>query len=67
MSGIACPSCDHTDHRVFDSRPDVQMGVGVIKRRRACKKCQHRFSTFELDADKVADLVEAALREWGDE
>lgn len=38
-----CPSCDHSDSRVIDSR-DVNDG---IRRRRQCLNCDFRFTTYE--------------------
>lgn len=42
-SGIACPQCQGNDTSVRDSRPSGTM----IRRRRLCMACGHRFSTFE--------------------
>lgn len=64
---LACPECGSADHRVYDSRPDTAFGVGIIRRRRACKGCKHRFTAFEIREDQIADVVEKALTEWGEE
>lgn len=42
---MRCPYCGANDDKVLDSRetPDG----AAIKRRRECKKCQRRFTTFE--------------------
>lgn len=45
-----CPFCHSTAHKVVDKR-SVQ-GVGEIRRRRECLKCQKRFTTYE----KIAAL-----------
>lgn len=42
---MKCPACSSEDIKVIDSR-DVEGGAG-IRRRRECKKCEHRFSTYE--------------------
>lgn len=38
-----CPSCGFDDSKVIDSRPDDTS----IRRRRECKNCHHRFTTYE--------------------
>lgn len=48
-----CPVCGHTDTRVVDSRL-TRGGMG-IRRRRACPKCQYRFSTIETS--EILDLT----------
>lgn len=40
----ACPKCK-ADSSVIDSRPTEQH----IRRRRRCDKCQHRWTTVEVD------------------
>ncbi|MEM8926295.1 MAG: transcriptional regulator NrdR [Actinomycetota bacterium] len=42
---MRCPACDNDGTRVVDSRA-VEEGA-VIRRRRACESCTHRFTTFE--------------------
>jgi hypothetical protein len=42
-TGIRCPKCQGDEHSVRDSRPSGDM----IRRRRLCASCGHRFSTFE--------------------
>ena len=42
---MRCPRCGSDDDRVVDSRP---AGAGdAIRRRRECRDCRHRFTTFE--------------------
>jgi len=50
---MRCPKCAHLDDKVIDSR-EVRNG-DVIRRRRACLKCGHRFTTYE-------EVVKATLR-----
>ena len=40
-----CPFCNHTDHKVVDSR-GAHDGK-AIRRRRECLQCQRRFTTYE--------------------
>jgi transcriptional repressor NrdR len=50
---MRCPKCGHLDDKVIDSR-SVRNG-DVIRRRRSCLKCGHRFTTYE-------EVVKATLR-----
>lgn len=42
---MRCPRCGADDDRVVDSRPAGD--GGAIRRRRECRSCGHRFTTFE--------------------
>ncbi|MEZ0297560.1 MAG: transcriptional regulator NrdR [Candidatus Methylacidiphilales bacterium] len=42
---MKCPKCTHLEDKVIDSRP-CKDGA-VIRRRRECLKCTHRFTTYE--------------------
>jgi len=42
---MLCPSCNHFETKVIDSRESSD--GKVIRRRRECLKCQKRFSTYE--------------------
>ncbi len=42
---MRCPKCSHPDDKVIDSR-GIRNG-GVIRRRRVCLECGHRFTTYE--------------------
>ncbi|MDD2239387.1 MAG: transcriptional regulator NrdR [Kiritimatiellae bacterium] len=42
---MRCPKCAHSDDKVVDSRA-IRNGA-VIRRRRVCTHCGHRFSTYE--------------------
>jgi transcriptional repressor NrdR len=50
---MRCPKCGHLEDRVIDSRA-ARNGC-VIRRRRMCLKCGHRFTTYE-------EIVKARLR-----
>ena len=41
---MKCPKCDFPKSEVIDSRPTDN---GGIRRRRECKSCKHRFTTYE--------------------
>jgi transcriptional repressor NrdR len=42
---MRCPSCDHSEDRVVDSR--TSRGGRATRRRRECLGCGHRFTTYE--------------------
>ncbi len=42
---MRCPTCEHDDDRVIDSRP-AEDGQ-AIRRRRVCANCDTRFTTYE--------------------
>ena len=42
---MRCPRCGHNDTRVVDSR--LIRDGNTIRRRRACEKCEGRFTTYE--------------------
>lgn len=48
-----CPSCQHPDTRVVDSRE----AVDSIRRRRECQGCGFRFTTFERVEFRLPDVV----------
>jgi len=52
---VRCPACGEDDDRVVDSRPSVD--GEVIRRRRECRGCKQRFTTFER-----LELPELAVR-----
>lgn len=43
---MRCPTCDHVEDRVVDSR--LSRGGRAIRRRRECVACGQRFTTYEL-------------------
>ena len=57
--GIECPYCGKSETKVIDSRPDTDRGT--VKRRRECDKCGERWTTFEIEEDRLA-LYEDAIR-----
>ncbi len=50
---MRCPKCSHPDDKVIDSR-SARSG-SVIRRRRVCLQCGHRFTTYE-------EILRAKLR-----
>ncbi|MGJ7920461.1 transcriptional regulator NrdR [Neobacillus sp. LXY-4] len=56
---MKCPSCQHHNTRVLDSRP-VDEGKS-IRRRRECEQCGYRFTTFE----KVEEIPLIVVKKEG--
>lgn len=56
---MKCPFCGHLEDRVIDSRSG---GAGeVIRRRRACERCERRFTTYE----RVEDILPTVVKKDG--
>jgi transcriptional regulator NrdR family protein len=55
---MKCKVCQHPDN--FVVRTDAE--DDVIKRRRQCSQCGHRWTTYEATAD-VADEIKR-LKDW---
>ena len=52
---MVCPACKKGDTTVVDSRP---LGQGdIVRRRRECFECRHRFTTYEQYAQEGSKLV----------
>src|SRR6201981_3795964 len=51
---MTCPFCGHRQDRVIDSRESKE--GDVIRRRRACLKCERRFTTYER-SDEIPYMV----------
>lgn len=46
---LRCPKCKSQETGVKDSRPINNNSM--IRRRRRCRKCQHRWNTYEVPDD----------------
>ncbi|OGM15738.1 transcriptional regulator NrdR [Candidatus Woesebacteria bacterium RBG_19FT_COMBO_42_9] len=57
---MKCPFCAGTDTEVLESR--VVEDGGGIRRRRECKKCGKRFTTFEKVRDTILWVVKKGGR-----
>ncbi len=59
-SELICPSCRKSETRVVDSRDDES----VVRRRRECLDCKHRFTTYErLEAPRLFVVKKDGRRE----
>ena len=62
---MRCPSCNHRESRVLDSRPVED--ESSIKRRRECAFCGKRFTTYEVvDTVPIAVVKRSGDREFFD-
>lgn len=56
---IECPECGKTATRVVESKPDYKRGS--VRRRRKCGACGCRWTTYEVDQDRL-NLLEDSLK-----
>jgi transcriptional repressor NrdR len=57
---LICPSCRKSETRVVDSRDDEN----VVRRRRECLACKHRFTTYErMEAPRLFVVKKDGRRE----
>ncbi len=54
-----CPFCGHEKDRVIDSRESKE--GNVIRRRRECHTCEHRFTTYE----RIEDIPLIVVKKGG--
>ncbi len=53
--GMRCPKCNEMEDKVIDSRAGKD--GAVIRRRRECLRCKHRFTTYEeIERDDIRVL-----------
>ena len=63
--GIPCPECGSSSG-VTDSRPVAAMpiiGKPAIRRRRACMKCDHRWTTYETAESDLSRIKREAAKQ----
>ena len=59
---MKCPKCGNDDDKVLDSRSSKE--GAVVRRRRECLKCGHRFTTHEeIDRDDLFVVKRDGRRE----
>jgi len=60
LQPLICPSCRKSETRVVDSRDDES----VVRRRRECLSCKHRFTTYErMEAPRLFVVKKDGRRE----
>jgi len=55
-AGLPCPCCGERPALTVDSRAAPRLGT-VVRRRRACRNCGHRWTTYELPAHEFEALL----------
>jgi len=60
---LACPFCCNRNSRVVESRAVVERGM--LRRRRECLGCHERWTTYEVDGDRLS-LLEDAMKQKKD-
>lgn len=58
---MRCPRCGGADTRVIDSR--TQEASNAIKRRRECRSCGYRFTTFERCEDPIEVIKSSGAKQ----
>ena len=58
---MKCSGCGN-EARVTDSRPTQLYGVECIRRRRICKHCKARVTTYELTPEQIASMKSEAMQ-----
>ena len=54
---LCCPECGAAEHNVKDSRGRAAHGVSMIRRRRECCDCGHRFTTLEITEKALEEMM----------
>lgn len=54
---MKCPFCESTETYVVDTRSIKE--ASVIRRRRICKKCQKKFTTYERPEEPVINVIKS--------
>lgn len=57
-----CAACGDTNVRVTDSRQIEKTSEPIVRRRRVCGTCQHRWSTYEISDVAYNRICEIAVR-----
>lgn len=52
---MKCPKCGNLDDRVVNNRH--KKSHRVVRRRRECLECHHRWTTYEFDADDLSKII----------
>jgi transcriptional repressor NrdR len=55
---MLCPFCDHPHHRVLESR--VSDAKDAIRRRRECRECGERFTTYERVEETPLTVIKSS-------
>ena len=53
---MKCDNCGSYQLMTIDSRKDCRLRPKTIRRRRVCKPCGNRFTTYEITLDDLIKL-----------
>jgi transcriptional regulator NrdR family protein len=53
--------CNFHDTDVVDSRKSEIYGADTVRRRRICRKCKNKFTTYEISFPQIINIKAAAL------
>ena len=59
INHVACENCSCPHSDVIDSRKVCVGGNETIRRRRKCRDCEHRWTTYELEESYMKALMGA--------
>lgn len=59
---IICVKCKFGTSDVIDSRPSLDSNVRAIRRRRKCRNCGHRFTTYEVSSEMRDAAIESEIK-----
>lgn len=64
---MKCPTCETPNREVDDSRYSSLFG-GCKRRRRYCRKCKEKFTTYEIHLETLEDIIknERTLKRYTD-
>ena len=62
---MRCPNCGSFNTQVRNCRRyEPQFADNrIVWRRRKCAECRHKWTTYEVDADRFARVIELEMRE----
>lgn len=52
-TSAVCPECGGRESKTIDSRYARKFGFNTIRRRKECKACKRRWSTFEMPGEVI--------------
>jgi hypothetical protein len=56
--GLRCPGCSSGLNDTLDSRPTAMLEHFVTRRRKRCRSCGARWTTYEISSDDLRDILD---------
>lgn len=57
-----CQNCGAVDAAVIESRTGIKLHYATRRRRKECRKCNHRWTTHEIHDDDVVNFTNDLIR-----